>query len=61
MLPGTETVQKEMALLLGKITLTNYNKAQIARRSAKILVQMLHKPEGTCASLQALLKSFILG
>ncbi|KAH9609727.1 hypothetical protein KSS87_012717 [Heliosperma pusillum] len=51
---GSEKVQKEMALLLGKMTLTNCSREQIARRSAKVLVEMLHKPEGRCASLQAL-------
>ncbi|KAL9235373.1 hypothetical protein vseg_010135 [Gypsophila vaccaria] len=51
---GTESVQKEMALLLGKMTLTNCSKERIARRSAKVLVDILHKPEGRSASLQAL-------
>ncbi|KAK9734687.1 hypothetical protein RND81_04G157100 [Saponaria officinalis] len=51
---GTESVQKDMALLLGKMTLTNCSKERIARRSAKVLVEMLQKPEGRTASLQAL-------
>ncbi|XP_074295015.1 U-box domain-containing protein 44-like isoform X2 [Silene latifolia] len=52
---GTEKVKIEMALLIGKMTLTNCSREQIARRSAKVLVEMLHKPEGRFASLQALL------
>ncbi|XP_021715548.1 U-box domain-containing protein 44-like [Chenopodium quinoa] len=51
---GSRDIQIEMASLLGKMTLTNCSKEQIANRSAKVLVEMLHKPETRTASLHAL-------
>ncbi|XP_050112139.1 U-box domain-containing protein 44-like [Malus sylvestris] len=51
---GSDGAKSEMASLVGSMTLTNSSKEQIARRSAKILVEMLSKPEGRAASLQAL-------
>lgn len=43
-----------MASLLGKMTLTNCSKEKIAKRSAKVLGEMLHIPETRTASLHAL-------
>lgn len=43
-----------MASIVGRMTLTNGSKEQIARQSAKILVELLSKPEGRAPSLQAL-------
>lgn len=43
-----------MASIVGRMTLTNSCKEQIARHSAKILVKLLYKPEGRAPSLQAL-------
>lgn len=40
--------------MLGRMTLTNSNKEQIARRSAKVLVELLSKPQGQSPSLEAL-------
>ncbi|KAL6195426.1 hypothetical protein ACLB2K_031045 [Fragaria x ananassa] len=51
---GSENVKIEMASMLGTLTLTNSSKEQIARQSAKILVEMLSNPEGRAASLKAL-------
>lgn len=51
---GSDDVKIEMAFMVGSMTLTNSSKEQIARQSAKILIQMLSKPEGRAASLQAL-------
>ncbi|KAL2936640.1 U-box domain-containing protein 43 [Bienertia sinuspersici] len=51
---GSQSIQIEMASLLGKMTLTNCNKEQIARRSATVLVEMTLKLETRTASLQAL-------
>jgi len=51
---GCDSVQIEMASLLGNMTLTSSNKERIARQTAKVLAEMLHKPEGRTASLQAL-------
>lgn len=49
-----------MARLVGRMTLTNSSKEQIARKSAKTLVQLLSKPEGRAPSLQALYNLSIL-
>ncbi|KAK6927115.1 U-box domain [Dillenia turbinata] len=54
LLVGTDAVKIEMASMVGKMTLTNTSKEQIARKSAKILVEMLAKPDGRASSLQAL-------
>ena len=43
-----------MASLLGRMTLTNASKEQIARQSARLLVELLSRPEGRSPSLQAL-------
>lgn len=51
---GSHNIQIEMASLLGKMTLTNSSKEQIARRCAKVLVEMLHKPDTRTSSLHAL-------
>lgn len=51
---GTDDVKIEMARIVGRMTLTNNSKQQIARRSAKTLVQLLSKAEGRASSLQAL-------
>lgn len=51
---GSENVKIEMASMLGRMTLTNSSKEQIARQSAKMLVEMLSNSEGRAASLQAL-------
>lgn len=51
---GSDDVKIEMAFMVGSMTLTNSSKEQIARQGAKILIQMLSKPEGRAASLQAL-------
>ncbi|XP_054799637.1 U-box domain-containing protein 44-like isoform X2 [Prosopis cineraria] len=51
---GPDTVRIEMASLLGRMTLTNSNKEQIARQSAGVLVDLLSKSEGREPSLQAL-------
>ncbi|KAK4278566.1 hypothetical protein QN277_016397 [Acacia crassicarpa] len=51
---GPDAVKIEMASLLGRMTLTNNNKEQIARQSAGVLVDLLLKPEGREPSLQAL-------
>ncbi|CAO2840867.1 unnamed protein product [Amaranthus hypochondriacus] len=51
---GSRNIQIEMTSLLGKMTLTKGNKEQIARRSAKVLVEMLCKPETRTGSLHAL-------
>lgn len=40
--------------MMGRMTLTNCSKEQIARQSAKTLVELLYKPEGSAPSLQAL-------
>ncbi|KAI3993468.1 hypothetical protein MKX01_002481 [Papaver californicum] len=48
------SVQIEMASVVGKMTLANNSKEQIARQGSKILVDMLSKPEGKEPSLQAL-------
>ena len=54
MIAGSRSIQIEMTSLLGKMTLTKGNKEQIARRSAKVLVEMLCKPETRTGSLHAL-------
>ncbi|OUZ99112.1 Armadillo [Macleaya cordata] len=54
LIEGTDDVRIEMASMVGKMTLTNSSKEQIARQGAKILVEMLFKPEGRTPSLQAL-------
>ncbi|PIA59456.1 hypothetical protein AQUCO_00400378v1, partial [Aquilegia coerulea] len=51
---GSNDIRIEMASLVGKMDLTHTSKEQIARQGAKILVDMLHKPEGRMESLQAL-------
>lgn len=51
---GPRNIQIEMASLLGKMTLTNGSKEQIAMRSANVLVELLHKPGTRTASLHAL-------
>ncbi|OAY62511.2 U-box domain-containing protein 44 isoform X1 [Manihot esculenta] len=51
---GSDDVKIEMASIVGRMTLTNGSKEQIARQSAKILVELLSKPEGRAPSLQAL-------
>ncbi|KAK9128032.1 hypothetical protein Syun_016829 [Stephania yunnanensis] len=51
---GSDILRIEMASLVGKMALTNNCKEQIARRSAKTLVDMLAKPDERTASLQAL-------
>ncbi|KAK9279387.1 hypothetical protein L1049_013066 [Liquidambar formosana] len=51
---GPDDVKIEMASIVGRMTLTNSSKEQIARQSAKILVELLSKPEGRAASLKAL-------
>ncbi|KAL8140914.1 hypothetical protein V2J09_006935 [Rumex salicifolius] len=51
---GSDSVKVKMATLLGQMTLTNNNREQIARQSAKVLVDMLCKPEGRIPSLRVL-------
>ncbi|KAF3454256.1 hypothetical protein FNV43_RR04703 [Rhamnella rubrinervis] len=51
---GSEDVKIEMATMVGRMTLTNSSKEQIARQGTKILVDMLSRPESRPASLQAL-------
>ncbi|XP_031271163.1 U-box domain-containing protein 44-like [Pistacia vera] len=51
---GSDDVKIEMAYMVGKMTLTNSSKEQIARQCAKVLVQLLYKSAGRAASLQAL-------
>ncbi|XP_010253761.1 PREDICTED: U-box domain-containing protein 44-like [Nelumbo nucifera] len=51
---GTDEVRIDMASILGRMTLTNSGKELIARQGAKILVDMLSKPEARKPSLQAL-------
>ncbi|KAF7833771.1 U-box domain-containing protein 44-like [Senna tora] len=51
---GPDGVKIEMASLIGRMTLTNSSKEQIARQSAGVLVELLSKPEGRGPSLQAL-------
>lgn len=51
---GSVDVKVAMASMVGSMTLTNSCKEQIARRSAKTLVDLLSKPEGRAPSLQAL-------
>ncbi|RZC90718.1 hypothetical protein C5167_028551 [Papaver somniferum] len=51
---GTEEVQIEMASMVGKMTLANNSKEQIARQGSKIFLDMLSKPEGKEPSLQCL-------
>ncbi|KAJ4970906.1 hypothetical protein NE237_004005 [Protea cynaroides] len=51
---GANDVRMEMASLVGKMTLSNCGKDQIARQGAKILVEMLSKPEERAPSLKAL-------
>ncbi|XAR58905.1 Ubiquitin--protein ligase [Bertholletia excelsa] len=54
LLEGSDDVKIEMASLVGRMTMTNSSKEQIARRSARVLVELLSKPEGRAPSLQAL-------
>ncbi|GAB4824537.1 hypothetical protein Ancab_007413 [Ancistrocladus abbreviatus] len=51
---GSDSVKTEMATLLGKMTLTNNNKEQIARQTARVLIAMLSKSDGRGPSLQVL-------
>lgn len=51
---GSDDTKVEMASIVGKMTLTSNGKEQLARRSAKVLVEMLSKPAGQASSLQAL-------
>lgn len=51
---GSDNVRIEMASIVGRMTLTNSSKEQIARQSAKILVELLSKPEGRAPALHAL-------
>ncbi|XP_043701306.1 U-box domain-containing protein 44-like isoform X2 [Telopea speciosissima] len=51
---GANDVRMEMASLVGRMTLTNSGKEQIARQGTKILVEMLSKPEERKPSLKAL-------
>lgn len=51
---GSDDVKVEMASMLGRMTLTNSSKEQIAHQCAKVLVDLLEKPEGRLPSLQAL-------
>ncbi|KAK3019279.1 hypothetical protein RJ639_004228 [Escallonia herrerae] len=51
---GSDDVKIEMASMVGRMTLTNSCKEQIARQGAKVLVDLLSKPEGTAPSLRAL-------
>lgn len=54
MVTGSDDVKIEMATMVGRMTLTNSSKEQIAQQGTKILVEMLSKPEARAASLQAL-------
>ncbi|KAK2988763.1 hypothetical protein RJ640_025922 [Escallonia rubra] len=51
---GSADVKIEMASMVGRMTLTNSCKEQIARQGAKVLVDLLSKPEGRAPSLRAL-------
>ncbi|PPD83777.1 hypothetical protein GOBAR_DD19298 [Gossypium barbadense] len=51
---GPDDIKIQMASIIGRMTLTNNNKEQIARQCAQTLVELLSKPEGRTSSLQAL-------
>ncbi|XVE79384.1 hypothetical protein DITRI_Ditri14bG0054200 [Diplodiscus trichospermus] len=51
---GPDDVKIEMSSIIGRMTLTNSSKEQIARQCAQTLVELLSKPEGRTSSLQAL-------
>ncbi|CAN1282275.1 U-box domain-containing protein 43 [Linum perenne] len=51
---GSDDEKIEMASILGRMTLTNSSKEEIARTSAVILVELLSKPEARISSLKAL-------
>lgn len=51
---GSDGVKIKMASLVGRITLTNSCKKQIARQCAGVFVELLSKPEGRGPSLRAL-------
>ncbi|KAL1370116.1 hypothetical protein HN51_000427 [Arachis hypogaea] len=51
---GSDGVKIEMASLVGRMTLTNGCKEQIARDGARVFVELLSNPEGMGPSLQAL-------
>ncbi|XP_010264614.1 PREDICTED: U-box domain-containing protein 44-like [Nelumbo nucifera] len=51
---GNGEVRTDMTSILGRMTLTNSGKEQIARQGAKILVDMLSRPGERKPSLQAL-------
>ncbi|XP_057955140.1 U-box domain-containing protein 44-like [Malania oleifera] len=57
---GSDDIKIQMASIVGRMTLTNYSKDQIARQGAKILVELLLKPEGMVPSLQALYNLSVL-
>ncbi|PON85464.1 Coatomer beta subunit [Trema orientale] len=51
---GSDDIKIEMASIMGRMTLTNSGKEQLARQSSRILVEMLSNPAAQAASLQAL-------
>ncbi|OMO84367.1 Armadillo [Corchorus capsularis] len=51
---GPDDVKVEMASIIGRMTLINNSKEQIARQCARTLVELLSKSEGRTPSLQAL-------
>ncbi|KAL3518052.1 hypothetical protein ACH5RR_020641 [Cinchona calisaya] len=51
---GPDDVKIQMAYVVGRMTLTNTGKEQIACQGAKTFVELLSKPDGKAASLQAL-------
>ncbi|KAK8601678.1 hypothetical protein V6N12_051507 [Hibiscus sabdariffa] len=51
---GPDDIKIEMASIIGRMTLTNNSKEQIARQCAQTLVELLSKPEGRTSSLLAL-------
>ncbi|XVF19852.1 hypothetical protein REPUB_Repub11eG0146600 [Reevesia pubescens] len=51
---GPDDVKIEMASIIGRMTLTNNSKEEIARQCAQTLVELLSKLEGRTHSLQAL-------
>ncbi|CAN1846342.1 U-box domain-containing protein 44 [Linum perenne] len=54
LLSSSDDEKIEMASILGRMTLTNSSKEEIARTSAVILVELLSKPEARISSLKAL-------
>ncbi|KAK8352417.1 hypothetical protein V6Z11_A05G093600 [Gossypium hirsutum] len=51
---GPDDIKIEMASIIGRMTLTNNSKEQIAQQCAQTLVELLSKPEGRTPSLLAL-------